>query len=194
MSTSVYWVWHAICSKGQCSIFHIQMWRLECIWLYCTWNWDSFMKCHKDVHKILSYNASDYFLKHYWLSSAFYFNMAVSAEIRTLCTLLAWFWELLCLSGSVLFILWMTVFLFVMSHLVVLQFSEQTDVLGTDSSPFAWLMITLLSMCVHCHDIVCINIRDGIYSSFEQQKSKIFLFEGYEYFDKCLRWRMGSKA
>lgn len=78
------------------------------------------------------------------------------------------------------------VFLFVMSHLGVLQFSEQTDVLGTDSSPLAWL-ITLLSKCVHCHDIVYINIRDGIYSSFEQQESKIFLSEGYEYFDKCLQ-------
>lgn len=81
----------------------------------------------------------------------------------------------------------MTVFLFVMSRLVVLQFSEQTDVLGTDSSPIAWLMITLLSKCVHYHDIVCINIRDGICSSFEQQESKIFLSDGYEYFDKCLQ-------
>jgi len=91
-------------------------------------------------------------------------------------------------SGSLLFILWMTVFLFVMSHLVVLQFSEQTDVLGTHSSPFSWLVVTLLSKCVHCHDIVCVNMRNGIYSSFEQQKSKIFLSEGYEYFDKCLQW------
>lgn len=79
-----------------------------------------------------------------------------------------------------------------MSHLVVLQFSEQTDVLGTDSSPFAWLMIILLSKCAHCHYIVCINIRDGIYSSFEQQESKIFLSEGCEYFDKCLQCGIGS--
>lgn len=77
---------------------------------------------------------------------------------------------------------------------MVLQFSEQTDVLGTHSSPFAWLMITLLSKCVHCHDTVCINIRDGIYSSFEQQENKVFLSEGYEYFDKCLQWGMGSSA
>lgn len=62
--TSIYRVWHIICSKGQSLIFHIQMWLLESIWLSCTWNWDSFLKCHKDVLKILSYNASDYFLKH----------------------------------------------------------------------------------------------------------------------------------
>lgn len=59
--------------------------------------------------------------------------MSLPAEIRSLSTLPTWFWELLCLSGSLLFILWMTVFLFVMSHLVVPQFSEQTDVLGTHS-------------------------------------------------------------
>lgn len=84
MYTSVYWVWHAICSKGQSLIFRIQMWLLERVWLYCTWNWDSFLKCHKDVLKILSYNASDYFLKHYWLTGVSYFHMSVSAEIRTL--------------------------------------------------------------------------------------------------------------
>jgi len=59
-----------------------------CIWLYCTWNWHSFLKAHKDVHKIWSYIASHYFLKHYWLSGVSYFHMFVSAEIRTLCTFL----------------------------------------------------------------------------------------------------------
>ena len=142
------------------------MWLLECIWLYCTWNSDSFQKCHKDIHKILSYSASHCFLKHYWLSGVSYFHMSYFAEIRTLCTWPTWFWEHVCLSGSLLFMLWITVFLFVMSHLVVLHFYEQTDVLGTHSSPIAWLTIMLLSKCIHCHDIVCINIRDGIYSSF----------------------------
>lgn len=41
------WVWCALCSKGQRLLFHIHMWLLECMWMYCTWNWDSFQKCHE---------------------------------------------------------------------------------------------------------------------------------------------------
>lgn len=73
-----------LCVQKDTLTSYMQMWLLEYIWLYCTWNWDSFLKCHEDIRKILFYSASHYFLKHYWHSGIAYFLMSLPAEIRTL--------------------------------------------------------------------------------------------------------------